>query len=95
MGWGTTQQGGSVSMILRNVRLTLYDGRRCESVLPQANKNWAIQLCAGELSGGRDTCQGDSGGSVFVRDTVDGQVKFIAAGVVSYGDGCAKPLTPG
>lgn len=82
-------------MILRNVKLTLYDPRRCEDVLPHANKNWRTQLCAGELAGGRDTCQGDSGGSVFVRDMVDGQPKFVAAGIVSYGDGCAKPLTPG
>lgn len=95
MGWGTTQQGGAVSTRLRNVRLTIYDHRRCDDVLPQAVKNWHSQLCAGELAGGRDTCQGDSGGSLFVRDSVDGQTKFIAVGVVSYGDGCAKPLTPG
>ncbi len=30
-----------------------------------------------------------------MRDTVNGQAKYVAVGVVSYGDGCAKPLTPG
>lgn len=94
-GWGSTQQGGVVSNSLRNVRFTLYDHKQCEAVLPQASKNWHTQLCAGEMAGGRDTCQGDSGGPLFMRDNVDGQSKYVAVGIVSYGDGCAKPLTPG
>jgi secreted trypsin-like serine protease len=95
MGWGTTIQGGSVSNVLKNVKLTLYDPSKCADVLTEASKNWNTQLCAGELAGYKDTCQGDSGGTLFMRDYVNGQIKMVAVGIVSYGDGCAQPLTPG
>jgi secreted trypsin-like serine protease len=44
-------------------------------------------VCAGYDSGGIDACQGDSGGPLLVGDVV--------IGIVSWGDGCAKPETPG
>lgn len=34
--------------------------------------------------------KGDSGGPLFVKDSVGGKTKYVAAGVVSYGDGCAS-----
>ena len=36
---------------------------------------------------GKDTCQGDSGGPLVADDKL--------VGIVSFGDGCAKPGTPG
>lgn len=45
------------------------------------------KICAGIPAGGVDTCQGDSGGPLFVGDKI--------YGIVSYGDGCAKPGVPG
>jgi hypothetical protein len=32
-----------------------------------------------------------SKGGLYFQDTVNGSTKFIAVGVVSYGDGCAQP----
>jgi secreted trypsin-like serine protease len=49
-------------------------------------------LCAGRDDGGADTCPGDSGGPLFVRDDV-GQA--LQAGVVSWGFGCAQPMAWG
>jgi len=48
-----------------------------------------------EYEGGKDTCQGDSGGPLWFIETVDGKEKMFVAGVVSYGDGCAKAGKPG
>ncbi|RWS01275.1 CUB and sushi domain-containing protein 1-like protein, partial [Leptotrombidium deliense] len=49
-------------------------------------------ICAGFTEGEKDACQGDSGGPLAsLRD--DGTAVVI--GIVSYGEGCAKPRRPG
>lgn len=58
MGYGTLSADGPLPNKLYNVKLTLYDGSKCDQVIPEVPKDWSIQICAGELSGGKDTCQG-------------------------------------
>lgn len=59
MGWGEQENDGKFSsQVLNNVQLTLYDPYDCNLVLPEYEKNWNTQLCAGEMNGQKDTCQG-------------------------------------
>ena len=51
----------------------------------------ALMLAAGEE--GKDTCQGDSGGSIFVKDGTTGEVSQI--GITSFGRGCGARKFPG
>ena len=52
------------------------------------------EICAGERSGGRDACQGDSGGPLFCRSVKENSEVYLA-GIVSHGQGCARPDEPG
>lgn len=86
-GWGWLTQSGSRSPMLQEVVLPIVSNEVCNQ--PQSY-NGAIteaMLCAGYAEGGRDSCQGDSGGPLVVRDE---QGRWRLAGLVSFGQGCAK-----
>ena len=59
VGWGATYEGGSISRQLQNVKINVYPASFCVNVQPGMPKNWFTQICAGEINGGKDTCQGD------------------------------------
>ena len=71
---------------LMEVRLPLVGEETCRQAYPGATIDHR-SLCAGLRRGGKDSCQGDSGGPLVVRD---GE-RWVQAGVVSWGSGCAKP----
>lgn len=82
-GWGETGRGASSS--LQKVTVLSVGKQACAEAYPNAITD--SMICAGYKDGGKDSCQGDSGGPLFLRK--DG--KSILVGVVSWGEGCAKP----
>ena len=58
---GTLREGGYTPNTLYNIQLTAYDPINCKLVENTFNKNWNSQICAGLITGGKDTCQGRFG----------------------------------
>ena len=82
-GWGALSEGGSFPINLRKVSLPLVSRTNCNDANSYNGQITTAMLCAGRDSGGIDTCQGDSGGPL-ARGSV-------LTGIVSWGNGCARP----
>jgi len=85
VGWGRLFENGPKPGSLRAAEVPLVSDSECARVFRSFDAD--TMVCAGYDSGGIDACQGDSGGPLLVGDVV--------IGIVSWGDGCAKPETPG
>lgn len=89
-GWGLTSQRSTKN--LQAVNIPIVSQQECQRALSRYNIQPGPHLCAGYMPGGRDSCQGDSGGPLIVWA---GPTGFLLVGVVSFGEGCARPNTPG
>lgn len=87
IGWGLTREGGSASSVLRQVSMPVVSQGECSEAYALTGN----MICAGFPEGGRDSCQGDSGGPLMAR-VGDG---WAHVGIVSFGEGCARPNRPG
>jgi secreted trypsin-like serine protease len=93
-GWGTTKpvavntaNNDSPSNTLMSVVLPILDTAQCQKYLgSNVNSN---MICT--YNPGKDTCQGDSGGSIDWQNNG----RYYTIGVVSFGFGCAQPNYPG
>ncbi|CAI5676470.1 unnamed protein product [Oreochromis niloticus] len=91
-GWGNIGTGVSLPspQNLMEVEVPVVGNRQC-------NCNYGVgritdnMICAGLSAGGKDSCQGDSGGPMVSKQNG----RWIQAGVVSFGEGCAEPNLPG
>lgn len=88
MGWGLTTDGGSVSSVLREVDVPVIARTTCQSNYPSESITTRM-FCAGYSSGGKDSCNGDSGGPIINKTS------GILLGAVSWGYGCAVAGSPG
>ncbi|XP_046740509.1 trypsin-1-like [Diprion similis] len=86
-GWGTTTEGGSASTVLQIVEVPIISKADCSSAYSVYGGIPDGQICAAYTDGGKDACQGDSGGPLAIDD--------VLAGVVSWGNGCARAGWPG
>ncbi|XP_044262513.1 trypsin-3-like isoform X2 [Tribolium madens] len=85
-GWGLTSEDGSTSSQLRGATVHIISKSDCIVAYDQ-NLITSRMLCADNPKRGKDACQGDSGGPMVVGD--------VLAGIVSWGEGCARPDAPG
>ncbi|NIH84821.1 S1 family peptidase [Amycolatopsis granulosa] len=85
LGWGRTADGGARSDYLRKAEVPVIGDAGCAA--SYSNYDSRSMVCAGYPQGQVDACQGDSGGPLVVGDTL--------IGLVSWGDGCARPGKPG
>ncbi|MFI9200874.1 serine protease [Streptomyces sp. NPDC053048] len=91
-GWGATREGGAQSRVLLKADVPYVDDEACGGAYG-SSLTPAEEICAGFLEeGGVDTCQGDSGGPMFRKDNAGA---WIQVGIVSWGQGCARPGYPG
>ncbi|XP_043518363.1 trypsin-like isoform X1 [Frieseomelitta varia] len=87
-GWGYPAEDYPVtSENLMYVDLPLLSRGTCKKLLEDITDFPPGMLCAGYIEGQKDACQGDSGGGMIC--------KGILTGVVSGGNGCARPRSPG
>ncbi|XP_025891702.1 coagulation factor IX [Nothoprocta perdicaria] len=84
-GWGSLYYRGREATVLQVLRVPFVDRPTClksTSITIEHN-----MFCAGFSAGGRDTCEGDSGGPF----ATEFEGTWFLTGVTSWGEECAKP----
>lgn len=86
---------GPLPSVLQEVSVPVINNSVCESMYRSAGYIEHIPhifICAGWRRGGFDSCEGDSGGPMVIQRE---DKRFLLAGVISWGIGCAEPNQPG
>uniref|UniRef100_A0A3Q2UJZ5 Peptidase S1 domain-containing protein n=1 Tax=Fundulus heteroclitus TaxID=8078 RepID=A0A3Q2UJZ5_FUNHE len=89
-GWGTIGIPLPSPQNLMEVEVPIVENSQCNSSYG-GNIITDNMICAGLQEGGKDSCQGDSGGPMVSKQCG----RWIQAGIVSFGRGCAQPNFPG
>jgi len=95
-GWGRLYEDGPLPSKMQKVTLPIINNTECELMYEKAGFREHIPhifICAGYREGGKDSCEGDSGGPMSVQRQDDG--RFMLSGVISWGIGCAEKNQPG
>lgn len=86
-GWGAIREGGAIHEHLQMAATPFVPNTQCNEPQAYGGRVAETMLCAGFAEGGVDACQGDSGGPLVWR----GPYGPVLVGVVSWGEGCARP----
>ncbi|XP_003693467.2 trypsin-1-like, partial [Apis florea] len=90
-GWGATAESGAISQTLQEVTVPILSNADCRATKYPSQRITDNMLCAGYQEGSKDSCQGDSGGPLHIVNMDTYQI----VGIVSWGEGCARPGYPG
>lgn len=86
VGWGYREEWGPSSYYLEQVHVPIVSSEQCNSIYG-AGEVTERMICAGDVAqGGRDACQGDTGGPLIIDEQL--------VGLVSWGRGCGRPGYP-
>ena len=102
VGWGNNdekEKGGQRANTLQKAVVPILSNEQCqtwfkEEAIKEKRKLVVIsdrRLCAGFESGGKDSCTGDSGGPLMIKQ----KGRYMVVGIVSTGIGCGRPKLPG
>lgn len=80
-GWGTTEFGGPLSKTLQKAVVSVISNSVCQRTYPQTSSN---NFMCTDSNDDKDTCQYDSGTSVFRKESG----RMYSVGVTSAGSGC-------
>uniref|UniRef100_H0WUX7 Ovochymase 2 n=1 Tax=Otolemur garnettii TaxID=30611 RepID=H0WUX7_OTOGA len=88
-GWGRLGEDGILPQVLQEVNLPILTQNECMEALSSLKQfiSGNTFLCTGFPEGGKDACQGDSGGSLMCRNE---KGAWTLAGVTSWGLGCGR-----
>ena len=86
-GWGGIGEGDAPVKDLRYVDLTVFSNSDCNDPVAYDGVITDDMVCAGFSAAPRDSCQGDSGGPL----TAVSGGSAVLSGIVSWGEGCARP----
>lgn len=89
-GWGAMREGGGAAQLLQKASVKIINDTVCNTVTE--GQVTSRMMCSGFLAGGVDACQGDSGGPLVCFEESG---KWFQAGIVSWGEGCARRMKPG
>ncbi|XP_054718965.1 clotting factor B-like [Uloborus diversus] len=100
-GWGAARAGGMMSdVLMRLSSIPVISNRECNRTFRERLTGFRDQfprgvtagfLCAGFPQGGKDSCNGDSGGPLMIRDNG----RWVVVAIVSFGYDCGRPGFPG
>ncbi|XP_044313822.1 venom serine protease Bi-VSP isoform X3 [Drosophila rhopaloa] len=98
-GWGMTMEGGGSAKVLQELQIPIHGNDVCRETYAKERRYFSADqfdsavICAGDLSGDKDMCQG--GTPLMMPEQYQDQLRFYLIGVKSYGIGCARPNVPG
>jgi len=96
-GWGVMSYAEkNIPEVLQIVKVPIVSNEKCEQMYRKAKHHFMARdtiVCAGYAVGGKDSCEGDSGGPLAVR--YGPEERWTLVGIVSNGIKCAEPNLPG